>query len=168
MYSLLCHLLSQVPSDTASAISRQLCVIENTVAFSKMFFCKLKSSKQIAASSSSSPLKGYATPKSRLCFCLHFRPKDDVVVSILLQGKHSLNQKCLVVCPFRRVNAPLFIKRVISLVPESKQQQNTDLCLCELKFYPIFGWVNGHIWINKLRWEGFKSSKKTDRAKNHW
>ena len=26
-------------------------------------------------------LKEYATPKSRSCFCLHFRPKDDVIVT---------------------------------------------------------------------------------------
>ena len=32
-------------------------------------------------------LKGYSTHKSRSCFCLHCRPKDDVAVSILVQGK---------------------------------------------------------------------------------
>ena len=34
---------------------------------------------------------------------------------------------------FRRGNAPFWIKRVISLVPESKQQENTGLCLGELR-----------------------------------
>ena len=45
-------------------------------------------------------LKGYTTPKSRSCFCLHLRPKDDVVVSILVQGRSLLGskiQRCLYV-----------------------------------------------------------------------
>ena len=40
-------------------------------------------------------LKGYATPTSRSCFCLHLRPKDDVVVSILVQGKSLFESKML-------------------------------------------------------------------------
>ena len=42
-------------------------------------------------------LKGYTTPKSRSCFCLHFRPKDDdvVVVSILVQERSHLGSKML-------------------------------------------------------------------------
>ena len=38
-------------------------------------------------------LKEYTTPKSRSCFCLHFRPKDDVIVSILAEGKSLSEQK---------------------------------------------------------------------------
>ena len=37
-------------------------------------------------------LKGYATPKSKWCFCLHFRPKDDVV---MVQGKSLFGSKML-------------------------------------------------------------------------
>ena len=42
-------------------------------------------------------LKGYATPRRRLglCFCLHFRPKDDVGISILVQGKSLFESKML-------------------------------------------------------------------------
>ena len=40
-------------------------------------------------------LKVYTTPISRSCFCLHFRPKDDVVVSILVQGRSLLGSKML-------------------------------------------------------------------------
>ena len=79
-------------------------------------------------------LKGYATPKSRLCFCLHFRPKDDVVVSILAQGKSLFGSKnATLFVRIRRGNAHFGIQRVISLAPESKQQQNTGLCLNELR-----------------------------------
>ena len=38
-------------------------------------------------------LKGNATPKSRSCFRLHFRLKDDDVVSILVQRKSLLGSK---------------------------------------------------------------------------
>ena len=60
-------------------------------------------------------LKGYTTPKSRSCFCLHFRPK---IVSILVEGRSLLGSKCNIVCTFPLGNAPFWIQRVISLVPK--------------------------------------------------
>ena len=63
-------------------------------------------------------------------FVLHFRPKDDVVVSILVQGISLLGSKMLR-CVYASVGKKY--KKMISLVQESKQQQNTGLCLCELR-----------------------------------
>ena len=81
-------------------------------------------------------LKRYATPKSRSYFYLHFRPKDDLVVSIMVQGKSLYGFKmlrCLYVSgetPLKwGVSSGTWIQRVISLVPDSKQQQNTGQCL---------------------------------------
>ena len=46
-------------------------------------------------------LKGYASPKSSSCFCLHFRRKDDAVISILVQTREITlliqNATCLYV-----------------------------------------------------------------------
>ena len=53
-------------------------------------------------------LKGCKTLNSRLCFCLHFKPRDDVVVSILVQGKSLFRSKMLC-CLYISVGAaPLF------------------------------------------------------------
>ena len=49
------------------------------------------------------------------------------------KGDHSWDPKCYVVRTFRRGNAPFWIQIVISLVTESKQQQNTGLCFCLLR-----------------------------------
>ena len=79
-------------------------------------------------------LKGYITPKSRSCFCLQFRPKDDVVVSILVQGRSLLGSRILrYLYVFVEETPLLLIQRVISLVPESKQQQNTGLFCAPLR-----------------------------------
>ena len=66
-------------------------------------------------------LKGYATLKSRSCFCLHFRPYDDVGL-ILVQGRSLLGSKMLL-CLYVSIggNTPFWIQGVIYLVTESKQ-----------------------------------------------
>ena len=51
-------------------------------------------------------LKGYTTPKSRSCFCLHFRLNDDVVVSILVPGRSLLDPEYYVICTFSKGKRP--------------------------------------------------------------
>ena len=42
------------------------------------------------------------------------------------KGDHSRDPEYTLFVRFRRGNAPFFIQRVISLMPESKQQQTTS------------------------------------------
>ena len=84
-------------------------------------------------------LKGYTTPKSWSYFYLHFRPKGDGVVSILVQD-HSWDPKCYVVCTFPLRKRPF-------LDPESDfpcarieaTTKHRPMFVCTYT-YPISGW----------------------------
>ena len=114
-------------------------------------------------------LKGYTTPKSRSWFCLHFWPKDDVVVSILVQGRSLLGSRILLFVCFLRGNAPFLIQRVISLVQESNQQQNTGLFCAPFRL--VQSLVEGFRGIFESTSWGEKASnypRKQIEQKNHW
>ena len=111
----------------------------------------------------------YATPKSRSCFCLPFRPKDDAVLWILVQGRSLLGSKML---RYLYVSVSFFGYRDWFSLFQNQYNNKTQAYVYVILDYSDL-WLRGLgvIWIDKLRWEGFNSSKKAERAKkkkNYW
>ena len=73
-------------------------------------------------------------------------------------------QNATLVVRLRRENAPFWIYRVISLVPEWKQQQNTCLCLSDLSNLWLRGreaYLNRQAEVRRLQ----VIQEQADRAK---
>ena len=120
-------------------------------------------------------LKGYATSKSRSCLCLHFRPKDDVVVSILAQGKSLCGSKMLRCWSVFRRNAPkmgcVFRKERFPLYQNQNNNKTqayvyVNLDLSDLWLWGLGAFLNRQVEVRRL--QSFKPPKKPDRAKKHW
>ena len=110
-------------------------------------------SKRLSIEAQIPCLKGSATPKSRSCFCLHLRPKDDVVISILIQGKSFFGSKML---HCLHVSRAMFLKWGVSAqtsggwLPETCKEHgffypNSDFPCTRIKTTtkqrPIFVWT---------------------------